>query len=304
MKGFVAVDGQIAPLEAASLPVTDRGFLLGDSVFEVMARVAGKTLDSAAHLARLRDSATKIELEIPWSDEEFFFEIEALAGLLGEPGKQLVRIVVTRGDGLGVAPLEQSTRPRRITMVQNAKLSPTSAQEGVKLKRKALGSTFRGPLGKASANYHRTTPALIQVYREGFDDLLWVNSEGEITESSSSNVFCISRQGDLVEIATPPESSGLLPGVTRRRVIELLTRAKIPVTERVIFSDELASFDEMFLTSSVRGLVPVKRVDQHQMPTTRPSAVFWHIRRLFDAWVAHETGQRIDWETGLPVGGR
>ena len=82
-----------------------------------------------------------------------------------------------------------------------------------------------------------------------------------------------------------------IPGVVRR----LLTEAKIPVTEQVIYADELARFDEAFLCSTVRGLVPLNRIDQHRMSTPRASSVFRHIERLFLTWVESQLGFRVDW---------
>jgi branched-subunit amino acid aminotransferase/4-amino-4-deoxychorismate lyase len=75
-------------------------------------------------------------------------------------------------------------------------------------------------------------------------------------------------------------------GIVRRRITELLMTAKIPVTERVITLDELPRFDEAFVTSSIRGLVPVAQIDRHRLQTLRPNAVFNHISRLYQTWLS------------------
>lgn len=123
---------------------------------------------------------------------------------------------------------------------------------------------------------------------KGFDDVLWTNSDGEVTETTWANVFLIGRTGDLVEIATPSSHSGLLCGITRMRVTELLQTAQIAVTERIITEDEIPRFDEGFLTSSIRGLVPISKIGSHRMHTIRPNSVFHHIKRLYNTWLKIE----------------
>jgi branched-subunit amino acid aminotransferase/4-amino-4-deoxychorismate lyase len=127
---------------------------------------------------------------------------------------------------------------------------------------------------------------LNQAKKGGFDDVLWVNGDGEVAEATWANIFLIGRTGDLVEIATPALASGLLAGIVRRRIAELLNTAKIPVTERVVTIDELPRFDEAFVTSSIRGLVPVLQIDRHRLQTLRPNAVFHHIARLYQTWLS------------------
>ena len=128
--------------------------------------------------------------------------------------------------------------------------------------------------------------------------MLWVNGDNEITEATWSNIFLIGRTGDLVEIATPPASSGILEGITRQRVIELLEKAKIPVTVRIITEDEIPRFDEAFLTSSIRGVVPLNQIGSHRLHTLRPNAVFHHIARLYQTWLSTQLSSNSN---GLPM---
>ena len=125
--------------------------------------------------------------------------------------------------------------------------------------------------------------------KNGFDDILWKNLEEELTESSTSNIFLMRRDGDSLRIETPSPYSGLLCGITRARVIQLLETSGIPVTQRVIYYDELASFDEAFLTSSIKGLVPVARIDDHNLQTLRKNASFFHVSRLYQAWLQSQS---------------
>lgn len=296
-QGIISVNGETFTSDAAKISASDRGFLFGDSIFEVFVAFGSKVLDTKAHLDRLRKSAEMCEIDIPWSDEQLSFEIEHSLSLLNCP-KAYIRLVVTRGDGIGLS-IPMDAVPSRVIYCLPAKVqSQEIYSHGLKLKKTQMPYTKRGATAKTS-NYQQSIIAVKKAKKNSYDDVLWVNSEGEFTETSSANIFLLSRIGDQLEIATPPAQSGLLVGITRTRIIELLYRAKIPVTERVIHIEELARFDEGFVCSTVRGLVPVTQIDQHRMHSTRNNAIFHHISRLYDTWVESQIGQRVDWNTGL-----
>lgn len=255
-----------------------------------------KILDAMEHIDRLRQSAEAYQIDIPWRDEEIIFELSNLLALTKQK-KSYLRLVVTRGSGMGLVAKEQIS-PNKIIYCLAAKLETTRIYEqGLSLKRSNHGYTSRGKNPK-STNYIESIKALNKAHSEGFDDILWTNSEGEITEAATANVFLLAREGDLIEIATPPATSGLLLGITRKRIISLLESAKIKVTERVISLDEIARFDEGFLCSTVRGIVPICRIDKHRLHTTRRNSVFRHINRLYMTWVETQIGYQVNWNTG------
>ncbi len=299
MNGLVSVNGKVSAPEAAVVPALDRGFLFSDSVFEAIVGFHDRLLDGPRHLARLRRSAEALSLEIPWSDAELTFEMQALAEQVGG-AKKSVRLVVTRGNGLGLR-VQKTLAPNKVVYCFETPAEPRSTYDaGFALKRVVNPAAVRGAAPKTN-NYQQSILAVQRAGAEGFDDILWTNAEGEVTESSIANVFLIAREGDLVEIATPPAASGILLGITRETVINLLTAAGIPVREQLVYADELPRFDEAFLCSSVRGLVPISRIDKHKLFTLRPTAVFRHIERLFLTWVETELGFRVDWASGRKV---
>jgi branched-subunit amino acid aminotransferase/4-amino-4-deoxychorismate lyase len=299
MLGLISVNGNITTPESAVIPALDRGFLLADDIFEVLVAFGGKILDVDRHLARLRRSAEATRMPLPWSDAELAFELQALADQVDAPKKYL-RLTVTRGLGMGVKP-PKDPKPNKVVYCFPASEEPLSTyKEGLGLKR-----TLKVGAAKVAApktgNYLQGVLALEQAEREGFQDILWTNAEGEVLEAATANVFFMAREGDNVEFVTPPAASGILLGVTRDTVISLLRKATIPVREQQIFVDELPRFDEAFLTSTVRGLVPVSRIDRHQMHSARLAATYRHIERLFLTWVETELGQRVDFRTGRPA---
>jgi branched-subunit amino acid aminotransferase/4-amino-4-deoxychorismate lyase len=299
MSDLISVNGLITPPDQARIPALDRGFLFGDAVFEVFVGFGKKLLDVPRHLARLRQSAEAVALELPWSDAELEFELSALAEQLDE-SKLYIRLVVTRGNGIGLR-VPADAKPNKIVYAMRAHAESASTyRDGLALKRVQKGTTERGAAPKTS-NYLASVLAVQKAEREGFQDVLWTNADNEITEASTANVFFIAREGDSVEFVTPPPMSGLLVGITRTTLIELMRRASLPVREHIVYADELARFDEAFMCSTVRGLVPINRIDQHRLHTTRPNAIYKHIERLYMAWVTSEVGHKVDWATGRPL---
>jgi len=300
MEGIIVVNGEIQKPESASIPALDRGFLFGDNVFEVLVAFKGKVLDLDKHLARLRHSADQLDLPLPWSDEELAFELQHVATQADFP-KAYLRIVVTRGSGTGLE-VPDEIQPHKIIYGFPAKVADGSLYtHGMALQMRSLPHTERGPMAK-TGNYLRSILALKKAKKDGFNDVIWTNSEGEVTEATTANIFFIGRQGDLVDIVTPSVQSGILKGITRQTVMEMLGVAGIASSETIIDQDELARFDEAFVCSTVRGLVPVSRINQHRFHTMRPTSTFSHINRLYMAWVAREIGYRADWNTGKFLG--
>lgn len=289
MSGLVSVNGQITQAKDALIPAADRGFLFGDGVYEIIAARSGRLIDFAAHVARFRCSAEKSHIRLPWTDQELRFELEHMLSLTRFANSSL-RILLTRGSSLTLRP-EAGLQPNRYIYCTAAPLPTTAQYEmGLQLKARRHPGNPRGEQVKTT-NYLHAAVAQAELQNESYDDVLWQNADGEILEAGSANIFLISRQGDLVEIATPPIASGILPGVTRARLIELLNRSQIPVTERSITIEELPRFDEGFVTSSLRGPFPVSRIDKHRLHSTRSQAVFQHILRLYRSWESHEGGE-------------
>ncbi|WP_141736254.1 aminotransferase class IV [Oligoflexus tunisiensis] len=288
MAGLVSVNGHISAVSEALIPAQDRGFLFGDAIHEMIAGRADLLIDFAAHVARLRRAAAKSRIPMPWTDQELRFECDHLLSLTKFPHSAL-RIMISRGTSPTLK-MEAGLQPNRYIYCLPSSL-PTQAQyeKGLQLKSKKHPLNPRGEQLKAPSYLH-TAAAQDEIQAEGYDDVLWMNADAEFTEAGTANVFLISRDGDLVEIATPPLTAGILPGITRARVMELLERSQIPVTERSLTLDELPRFDEGFVTSSLRGPFPISRIDKHRLHSTRPQAVFQHILRLYRSWESHEGG--------------
>ena len=237
MNGLVSINGEVFHPEKAKISVFDRGLLFGANIFEVFVAFDNTILDAKEHLKRLRKSSEINMIDVPWKDEELIFEMEHLLSQVPQK-KKYIRLLISSGEGLGLVSAN-AEKPNKIIYCMPAKVEDEKTySEGFKLDIKKLPFTERGRHAK-SGNYLRSINALKDAKNNNFDDILWLNSENEFTEASTANIFLIGRDGDLVEIATPPSHSGLLLGITRQTIIHLLTISKIKVTERIIHKEEL-----------------------------------------------------------------
>jgi branched-chain amino acid aminotransferase len=283
----VFIDGAVLEPEAAVVPVTDRGFLYGDSVYEVMRTAGGKPVELDAHLDRLEHSAAAIALRLP----ERARIVEAIHATLiaAANDESYVRVIVTRGSGELGLDTALADKPRMIIMVRPLKRPADEVyRNGVKLRVVHLDPTARRAVapGIKTGNYLTNIMALHEARSAGADDALIVDVDGRVTEGSSFNVFVV--HGGRV--TTPARDVGLLAGITRERVLRLARADGIEVIEGLLVPDDVRAADEVFITSTIRGVVPVAMVDD-----TRPGAplvgpITQRITRLYEESLAEQGG--------------
>jgi branched-chain amino acid aminotransferase len=272
MKALVSIDGRILPAEQATVSVLDRGFLYGDSVFEVLRTYRGVPFGMEAHLARLARSAERTLIRLPVTLEELRAEIEAALQSAGY-AESLVRIMISRGTAgtLGLDP-SLARGPLRVILVADLHELPAMLySEGAKVityPTLRIADATSGA-GAKIANYLVAVLAMAQAKEQGAEEALVLNGDGLVAEGCTSNVFLVMR-GALV---TPPESMGILLGITREHVLDLARELGIGITERPFSPAELSGADEAFITSSIREVVPVVRVDADVVANGRPGPV-------------------------------
>lgn len=254
----VYIDGVILDPKDARISVFDRGFLYGDSVYEVMRTSGGRPVDQEPHLDRLERSAASIMLELPARD----IIVSAVRQTLGGAGndESYVRIMCTRGGGEIGLDIALADKPALIIIVKPLVLLPARAySHGIRLRIVGVQRTSRRAMDPAvkSGNYLNNIMALQEGRRAGADEAVMCDAQGRVAEGSTSNVFVVTGG----KVTTPAVHIGLLAGITRLRVIELARAAGIEVSESTLMPDEVREADEVFITSSIRGVVPVAEVD-------------------------------------------
>ena len=133
--------------------------------------------------------------------------------------------------------------------------------------------------GAKTGNYMNNLLALHEARQRGADDAVLLNDRGEVTEGTTSNVYVVSRGA----LSTPPLDAGILKGTTRTRILALCARSAIPAAERALYPRDLLAADEVFLSSSVRGVVAATRIDGRPVGGGRPGDVTERVHSLFEA---------------------
>jgi len=289
-RALVWIDG--APVDAADarVPVFDRGFLYGDSVYEVTRAFGGVAFALDEHLDRLERSAAGLLMRTPPRAAIKQAVVDTLAA--SKLDDAYVRIVVTRGAGEIALDPAAADEPRLIVIVRAPKPPPPEAyRDGVEVA--IVGRTRYAPGVPTSTvdpqvksgNYLGSVMAVAEARKRGAYEAILVDNVGRITEGSSSNFFIV--RGGWV--STPPLSVGLLEGITRRKVLQILAAEKIRSAEQALWPIDLHRADEAFLTSSVRGVVPIARADGEPIGDGKPGPITRRVMTAYEALVQAAT---------------
>lgn len=266
----------------ATVSVFDRGFLYGDSIYETMRTAGGNIVDFEAHLARLRRSAIGIALEFPHSDTELTDAIE-LTLAAAENADSRIRLVVTRGTGPIALDIRTSQDPLVVVFVSPIEFPPDEAySNGIGAVVVDVQKNVREAIdpGLKTGNYLPSILALRKAIEQKGEDAIMCNAEGNIAEGATSNVFSV--EGG--QVATPSLATGVLAGITRETILRLGAEAGAPIDETTLSPERLRSADEVFLTSSIRGVMPVTRLDGNPVGDGQVGPV---TKRLMDAYAAY-----------------
>jgi branched-chain amino acid aminotransferase len=256
---LISINGVRTPADEATISIFDRGFLFGDAVYDVI-RTSGRSLfQLEAHLHRLQRSGEAIGLDVASLRPALEDAIEGLLADSPPDGEVYVRIMITRGSSPDLDLLEASGPPCWIVIVKP--LEPFESRlyrEGIRLMSIRPDEIVGRIAPWVKSNNRQANVMAHRVAREqGHDDALFVDPEGNVTEGPTWNLFCV-KDG---AVATPPLAGGLLPGITRSLVVQLCAELGIDCQERALSLDEARSADELFITSTTRGVMPVGRLD-------------------------------------------
>jgi branched-chain amino acid aminotransferase len=252
MTGMLAwVNGRRVDAQAPALSILDRGWTLADGVFETMKVVDGVVIQLDAHLARLSAGLIRLRIPMPAHLDETVADVTRL--LRAARGSMALRLTVSRGVGTGVAPVE-GLEPTCVVLAYPLPATTADVHErGLAVCIASGRRNERAPsAGLKTLSYTDMVLALGEARARGADDAIVLDSSDHVVEGTSSNIFVVAN-GDL---RTPPLSCGILPGIARAAVMDLIS-----AQEGVLVSSDLAAADEVFLTSSLRGVAPVTSID-------------------------------------------
>jgi len=294
MPQHVWVDGRILPADAPAISVFDRGFMLGDGIFETLRARRGVVVELDAHLERLRESAVPLGIPLPPEDAPIVDGIAALLAAEGladdgssghAPGDAALRITVTRGAyaARGLAPAGPSSGPS-IVIVAWPHTGPAAAvlRDGLSLVTSSVRRDPGSPLaGVKTTSRAESVYARLEAERVGADDALILDTTGHVSEATAANVFAI-RRGRLL---TPPLGSGCLAGTTRAWLLEHGPAHDLMPEEEQLTRADLLHADEVLLSSSVAGVLPVGWLDGDAIGRGGAGPITVQLRNQREAWI-------------------
>jgi D-alanine transaminase len=271
------VNGRFLPQDQASLPITDRGLLFGDSVYEVIPAYGALPFRTEHHLRRLDRSLKAIHMANPLTDDQWHAVFKRLAQQL--PGRdQSIYLQVTRGDH----PVRNHVIPDGITPNVVAFTTPLPPRDPAKAWQGIRAITLE------DIRWHRcdikATTLLANVLararatEEGADEAILIR-EGMAMEGTASNLFIVSN-GLLI---TPPDNDELLSGITRDLVLELAADDGIPYAQATVGADQLQGADEIWLTSSTREVAAVVELNGQAVGSGAPGPLWQRMDALYQA---------------------
>jgi branched-chain amino acid aminotransferase len=276
---LISINGKITPPEEAMVSVFDRGFLYGDSIYEVTMTINKKPFLIDKHLDRLWNSASKIDLRPDYTKEEIKAEIQKLLEKL-DIANVYIRIVLTRGEG--EITLDPTIKLKN-NLVIIAKDLPSNPEwwykDGVSM---IISHTLRNPSDSLdpnikSGNYLNNVMAFSEAKKRGAFDAIMLNHHRHVCEATTSNLWIVKNN----KVITPPLSAGLLEGITRSTLLEVAKSHGFETYEDNITTDELISADECFITSSTKFIVPVTKIDDSLISDGKPGAITLKLLELY-----------------------
>lgn len=273
---FAHVNGRLVRFEDARVPITDRGFLFADSIYEVTAVLGGAFLDLDGHLARLDRSLREIDIPNPhdaatWT--RLMAELARADGLV----EGLVYIQVTRGSQDRDFIPAPGLAPNVVMFTQEKALrATTAAVDGV--------SVITVPDLRWARRDIKSTGMLAQVLAKraakaaGAQEAWMVEEGGVVTEGASWTAFIVTPEGEL---ATRPLSQAVLPGITRDTMMRIAAKHGLRLVERTFTVAEALTAREVFLTSAGTILSPIVSIDGTPVADGQPGPVARDLRAAY-----------------------
>jgi branched-chain amino acid aminotransferase len=298
--GFASVNGIVVPAEEARVSVLDNGFAFGDSVYEVLRTYGGRAFEPGRHFRRLRASAARLGFPVPADDAALLAQVDGL--LARSPGgESYIRIIVSRGLGDCSYSFDRVVGPT-VVMIQKP-LPPYPSwhyEDGIRVAAVDVRRNHPRALDPAikSSNLLNNVLAMREAQARGAEEPVLLNQEGFVAEGASTNVFLV-RRG---RVMTPPLSAGILAGITREVVLEILPGLGVPFREEPLRLEDLLGADEAFMTSTTREVVPVRQVDEHRVGDGRPGPVTRRVMAAFRDYAPAHCGEAALTAAATPSG--
>ena len=275
MSRIVFLNGSFLPIEEAKVPFMDRGFMFGDGVYEGIGLLDGRLIDNEAHLERLERSLAEIRIPNPYTRAEWTSFQEELARRNGMT-EGFIYFQVTRGVAERDFFFPEDAKPT-VAMFTQAKAiaSAPAAQTGI--------AVVTVPDLRWQRRDIKSLNLLAQVLakqaaKEAGAQEAWLVEDGFVTEGGSSSAFIVTKKGSIV---VRPLSNAILPGITRKSLLQLSKEAGIVLEERRFTVEEAYDAAEAFLTSASNFVLPIVSIDGRPVADGKPGPITKKLRELY-----------------------
>lgn len=276
---IIWLNGELVPASEARIDPADRGFLLGDGIFETMLARKGHIAFLDAHLLRLERGAEAIGLALPRDPAEIAAACQNLldANELTSAPRAALRLTLTRGPAPRGLALPAEPAPTLMIGATAATAPPAGVSAVLATPRR----NNRSPSAQLKAiAYLDNVLAKEEARTRGAEEALMLDTDGHLACASAANIFIW--EGD--RLITPSPGCGILPGITRAAILELAPDLGIATLEDRIDPARLMRADGLFLTNSLMGVVPLTRLDGRALPKHPPTGrIAAAYERLLDA---------------------
>ena len=276
MDALIFHNDRIIPLSEARLSPGQMGLLMGWGVFTTLRVYDGKPFAFDRHWARMCHDAQRLGMNLGRDQEEVREIVSRLAESNHRP-EAMARVSFVKNCGGLWA--QAGDRPETDLLIFTRQLVQWPEVHHLKLQQHALYSATR-LAGVKMLSWAQNAALLEQAHAEGFDDVLLLNENGHIAECTSANFFLV--RGN--KVVTPPLCVGCLPGVTRDVLHEVVPQAGFELREENLTPEDLASADEVFISSTTREVAAVGSIDS-QWRFNAPGKITATIEKCFKDYV-------------------
>ena len=278
MSRIAYVDGRYLPLRQAMVHVEDRGYQFGDAVYEVCEVRQGRLIDERRHLGRLKRSLDELQIKLPMSPVALGIVLREVIAR-NRIGYGIVYLQVSRGVARRDHAFPTPEVPPSVVVTArplNARRNEALAAAGI-----AVASVPDNRWGRVDIKTTGLLPNVLArqaAIAQGACDAWFVDKDGMVTEAASANAWIVTQAGRVV---TRPADHGILKGITRTVLFDVIKAQGLSVEERTFTLLEAYAAREAFVTAASQIVLPVVRIDRHAIGEGKPGPVATSLRRAF-----------------------
>jgi D-alanine transaminase len=281
MSRIAYVNGRYLPLRQAMVHVEDRGYQFGDAVYEVCEVRQGRLIDERRHLGRLKRSLDELQIKLPMSPVALGIVLREVIAR-NRIGYGIVYLQVSRGVARRDHAFPTPEVPPSVVVTArplNARRNEALAAAGI-----AVASVPDNRWGRVDIKTTGLLPNVLArqaAIAQGARDAWFVDKDGMVTEAASANAWIVTQAGRVV---TRPADHGILKGITRTVLFDVIKAQGLSVEERTFTLLEAYAAREAFVTAASQIVLPVVRIDGHAIGEGKPGPVATALRRAFHGY--------------------